>query len=142
MKTLINSNAKLDSKFLKLLMKLPPDRFFGVTTILGIHLSEKEKDNLARLASRNEEDKEVKDTAEETKDMTEENQNKNKENMSIEDETAAVEEDKAIGVKEDKEEDDEEIRDPVGLIFLAVNKFKELNLQQKKNLVKIMKAGV
>ena len=100
MKVLVKENAKLEQKFLKLILKLPPEQFFGVTTILNIDImnKEKEEENIASAPegiennqdSNSEEDVKVLTTEEETieNDATAENiaekENKNfKDALSI-----------------------------------------------------------
>ena len=127
MKVLVKENAKLEQKFLKLILKLPPEQFFGVTTILNIDImnKEKEEENIASAPegiennqdSNSEEDVKVLTTEEETieNDATAEN----------------------IAEKENKN-----FKDALSILTECLDKFKALSTTQKKNLLRLIKAGV
>lgn len=138
MKILVNEEQKLERKFLRLIMKLPPEQVLGVTTMLGVKL--------------------VEDTAVK-EDIVE--KNSAEENETAADSTKSSQEDENIPtfanpilkedleVKEDKEEptsNDEDKKDnarsAMDILYDAFDKFRALNIQQKKSLIKIMKAGV
>lgn len=127
MKVLVKENTKLEQKFLKLILKLPPEQFFGVTTILNIDIinKEKEEENIASAPegiennqdSNSEEDVKVLTTEEETSESG----------------TAAED----IAEKENKN-----FKDALSILTECLDKFKALSTTQKKNLLRLIKAGV
>lgn len=133
MKVLVKENAKLEQKFLKLILKLPPEQFFGVTTILNIDIIDKEKEEennelVENMASAPEgiEKNQDSDSEEDVKVLT-------IEEGTFENDTAAED----IAEKEDKN-----FKDALSILTECLDKFKALSTTQKKNLLRLIKAGV
>ena len=137
MKTLIKEQEKLERRFIRLIMKLPPEQVLGVSTILGVKLVEEPKEE-SKI--------EEKDTIEAiAADSNEKSQEDNEDIPTfvnpILKEDLEVKEDNEKS-NEDNESKEDNARDAMTILFESLEKFKALNLQQKKSLIKIMKAGV
>lgn len=126
MKVLVKENAKLEQKFLKLILKLPPEQFFGVTTILNIDVinKEKEEENIASAPEGIEKNQDN-NSEEDVKVLTTEKE-------TIENDTAAED----ITEKENKN-----FKDALTILTECLDKFKALSTTQKKNLLRLIKAG-
>lgn len=133
MKVLVKENAKLEQKFLKLILKLPPEQFFGVTTILNIDIIDKEKE---------EENNELVENIASAPEGIEKNQDTNSEEdvkvLTVEEET--FENDTAA--EDTAEEENKNFKDALSILTECLNKFKALSTTQKKNLLRLIKAGV
>lgn len=127
MKVLVKENAKLEQKFLKLILKLPPEQFFGVTTILNIDImnKEKEEENIASAPEGIEKNQDT-NSEEDVKVLTAEEE-------TSENDTAAED----ITEKENKN-----FKDALSILTECLDKFKALSTTQKKNLLRLIKAGV
>lgn len=127
MKVLVKENAKLEQKFLKFILKLPPEQFFGVTTILNIDVinREKEEENIASAPEGIEKNQDN-NSEEDVKVLT-------TEEKTIENDTAAED----ITEKENKN-----FKDALSILTECLDKFKALSTTQKKNLLRLIKAGV
>lgn len=128
MKVLVKENAKLEQKFLKLILKLPPEQFFGVTTILNIDVINKEKEEEENIASAPEgiENNQDSNSEEDVKVLTTEEE-------TIENDATAED----IAEKENKN-----FKDALSILTECLDKFKALSTTQKKNLLRLIKAGV
>lgn len=127
MKVLVKENAKLEQKFLKLILKLPPEQFFGVTTILNIDImnKEKEEENIASAP-----------------EGIENNQDSNSEEdvkvLTTEEETS----ESGTAAEDIAEEENKNFKDALSILTECLDKFKALSTTQKKNLLRLIKAGV
>lgn len=154
MKILVNENEKLKRKFLKYILKMPPEQFFGITTILGVKIKN--------------EDLEEKATAPETTENTLTAENLDKlidtiqtttttntlkeplvikgEDLATTDEVLYINENEdnmesAPDGKENSEEEKDTTKDALSILYECLEKFEALSINQKKNLLKIIKAG-
>lgn len=155
MKILVNENEKLKRKFLKLLIKLPPEQFFGVTTILGVKLTDKDLDKSREDEPNVAQDgdttitTEVKENSQTTitNISEEEGYTVIKPNLTIDDEEVLyVNEDgdiesTAADATENSEEEKDNTKDAISILYECIEKFDALTITQKKNLLKIVKAG-
>lgn len=127
MKVLVKENAKLEQKFLKLILKLPPEQFFGVTTILNIDIIDKKKEE-ENIAS--------------APEGIENNQDSNSEEdvkvLTIEEETS----ESGTAAEDITEEENKNFKDALSILTECLDKFKALSTTQKKNLLRLIKAGV
>lgn len=133
MKVLVKENAKLEQKFLKLILKLPPEQFFGVTTILNIDIIDKKKE---------EENNELVENIASAPEGIENNQDSNSEEdvkvLTTEEET--IENDTAA--EDVAEKENKNFKDALSILTECLDKFKALSTTQKKNLLRLIKAGV
>ena len=155
MKILVNENEKLKRKFLKLLIKLPPEQFFGVTTILGVKLTDKDLDKSREDEPNVAQDGDITTTTEvkENSQTTitniseEEGYTVIKPNLTIDDEEVLyVNEDgdiesTAADDTKNSEEEKDKTKDAISILYECIEKFDALTIAQKKNLLKIVKAG-
>lgn len=127
MKVLVKENAKLEQKFLKLILKLPPEQFFGVTTILNIDIIDKKKEE-ENIAS--------------APEGIENNQDSNSEEdvkvLTTEEETS----ESGTAAEDITEEENKNFKDALSILTECLDKFKALSTTQKKNLLRLIKAGV
>ena len=133
MKVLVKENAKLEQKFLKLILKLPPEQFFGVTTILNIDIIDKEKE---------EENNELVENIASAPEGIEKNQDTNSEEdvkvLTVEEETSESD----TAAEDIAEEENKNFKDALSILTECLDKFKALSTTQKKNLLRLIKAGV
>lgn len=133
MKVLVKENAKLEQKFLKLILKLPPEQFFGVTTILNIDIIDKKKE---------EENNELVENIASAPEGIENNQDSNSEEdvkvLTIEEETS----ESGTAAEDIAEEENKNFKDALSILTECLDKFKALSTTQKKNLLRLIKAGV
>lgn len=155
MKILVNENEKLKRKFLKLLIQLPPEQFFGVTTILGIKLTDKDLDKSREDEPNVAQDgdttitTEIKENSQTTitNISEEEGYTVIKPNLTIDDEEVLyVNEDgdiesTAADATKNSEEEKDNAKDAISILYECIEKFDALTITQKKNLLKIVKAG-
>lgn len=157
MKILVNENEKLKRKFLKLLIKLPPEQFFGVTTILGVKLTDKDLDKSREDEPNVAQDgdttitTEVKENSQTTitNISEEEGYTVIKPNLTIDDEEVLyvnedgdIESTAADATKNNEEEKEKDnTKDAISILYECIEKFDALTITQKKNLLKIVKAG-
>lgn len=133
MKVLVKENAKLEQKFLKLILKLPPEQFFGVTTILNIDIIDKKKE---------EENNELVENIASAPEGIENNQDSNSEEdvkvLTTEEETS----ESGTAAEDITEEENKNFKDALSILTECLDKFKALSTTQKKNLLRLIKAGV
>lgn len=133
MKVLVKENAKLEQKFLKLILKLPPEQFFGVTTILNIDIIDKKKE---------EENNELVENIASAPEGIENNQDSNSEEdvkvLTTEEETS----ESGTAAEDIAEEENKNFKDALSILTECLDKFKALSTTQKKNLLRLIKAGV
>lgn len=135
MKVLVKENTKLEQKFLKLLLKLPPEQFFGVATILNIDIINKEKE---------EENNELVENIASAPESIEKNQDNDSEEdvkvLTIEEEETF--ENNTDAAEDTIEEESKNFKDALSILTECLDKFKALSTTQKKNLLRLVKAGV
>lgn len=133
MKVLVKENAKLEQKFLKLILKLPPEQFFGVTTILNIDIIDKKKE---------EENNELVENIASAPEGIEKNQDTNSEEdvkvLTTEEETSEND----TAAEDIAEKENKNFKDALSILTECLDKFKALSTTQKKNLLRLIKAGV
>lgn len=133
MKVLVKENTKLEQKFLKLILKLPPEQFFGVTTILNIDIIDKKKE---------EENNELVENIASAPEGIENNQDSNSEEdvkvLTTEEETS----ESGTAAEDIAEEENKNFKDALSILTECLDKFKALSTTQKKNLLRLIKAGV
>ena len=141
MKILVNENEKLKRKFLKYILKMPPEQFFGITTILGVKI--KKEDLEEAIAA------EVTENTQTTVTSTSESQEPlviKREDLTTTDEVLYINENEdnmesASDSKENSEEEKDITKDALSILYECLEKFEALSINQKKNLLKIIKAG-
>lgn len=133
MKVLVKENAKLEQKFLKLILKLPPEQFFGVATILNIDIIDKKKE---------EENNELVENIASAPEGIENNQDSNSEEdvkvLTTEEETS----ESGTAAEDIAEKENKNFKDALSILTECLDKFKALSTTQKKNLLRLIKAGV
>ena len=144
-------------KFLKLIIKLPHEQYFGIARILNVPFTEtmgredieeeiktiteeleKIKENLAPDRIENHDREDIED--ESTEDIEE------KEEVAAESTRLEAMEKRLAFLKEEKEKEDEDIkiqkfRTGEAIMEDTINKFTELSNTKRKNLLAILKAG-
>lgn len=142
MKILVNEEQKLERKFLRLIMKLPPEQVLGVTTMLGVKLVEDTtvEEDIVEENSVEENIVEENETAADSIKSSQEDENIPTFANPILKEDLEVKEDKEDSTSNDEDKKDN-ARSAMDILYDAFDKFRALNIQQKKSLIKIMKAG-
>lgn len=138
MKILVNEEQKLERKFLRLIMKLPPEQVLGVATMLGVKLVE---DTAVKEDIVEENSVEENETAADSIKSNHEDEDIPTFANPILKEDLEVKEDKEDSASNDEDKKDN-ARSAMDILYDAFDKFRALNIQQKKSLIKIMKAGV
>lgn len=156
MKILVNEEQKLERKFLRLIMKLPPEQVLGVTTILGVPLVEDniEGDIVEDITEKIMAQKEIaKNSIDQSIEIPEEKEELKKNNEDTENIGTAMKTivtrfnemknapTDIIDTEEENEDKKDNARSAMDILYDAFDKFRALNIQQKKSLIKIMKAG-
>ena len=165
-----NKEDKQLEKFLKLIVKLPHEQYFGIVRILNVDFTEpmkreeiiKEIEDIEEELRKIEENKENKentntapdaikngdevDTQADSSDVIEENHDLAAEN--VEDKIKRIEgmKNRLEKLKEEKEKSDEDItiqkfRTGEAIMLDTIAKFTKLSNTKKKNLLAILKAG-
>ena len=156
MKILVNEEQKLERKFLHLIMKLPPEQVLGVTTILGVPLVEDniEGDIVENITEKIMAQKEIAENSiDQSIEIPEEKEELKKNNEDTENIGTAMKTivtrfnemknapTDIIDTEEENEDKKDNARSAMDILYDAFDKFRALNIQQKKSLIKIMKAG-
>ena len=156
MKILVNEKQKLERKFLRLIMKLPPEQVLGVTTILGVPLVEDniEGDIVENITEKIMAQKEIAENSiDQSIEIPEEKEELKKNNEDTENIGTAMKTivtrfnemknapTDIIDTEEENEDKKDNARSAMDILYDAFDKFRALNIQQKKSLIKIMKAG-
>lgn len=156
MKILVNEEQKLEKNFLRLIMKLPPEQVLGVTTILGVPLVEDniEGDIVEDITEKIMAQKEIaKNSIDQSIEIPEEKEELKKNNEDTENIGTAMKTivtrfnemknapTDIIDTEEENEDKKDNARSAMDILYDAFDKFRALNIQQKKSLIKIMKAG-
>ena len=142
MKILVNENEKLKRKFLKYILKMPPEQFFGITTILGVKIKDEDLEEEATAPDTTIQTTTIASTSEEPLVISGEDL------KSAEDEVLYINEEdnteSAPDSKEDSqaEKEEDKVKDALSILYECLEKFEALSITQKKNLLKIAKAGV